>query len=79
MEDLAYIYLALNEEAEVSASDLDTPPSQYSLSHWAPPLVGDRASGAPAHPPTNFSTSAPKAQDLDVDFDPHSCPSCFYL
>ncbi|EKQ68701.1 hypothetical protein OsccyDRAFT_3247 [Leptolyngbyaceae cyanobacterium JSC-12] len=79
MEDLAYIYLALNEESERAESLLETAHLQTPLSNWAPPIKCDCPLHVPASIQTDWLVGAPKVQDMDVDFNPHSCPSGFYL
>lgn len=83
MEDLAYIYLALNEESEQANSTLEAVHLQPLLSNWAPPIEDDRtvSSSSLTKPDLSpdLSMGTPKVHELDVDFNPHSCPSCFYL
>lgn len=71
MEDLAYIYLALNEEVERAQSS-DSAPTPI-LSAWAPSLPGDRP-----HLTLDQTQETPTIQEPDMDYECHAYPS-FYL
>lgn len=83
MEDLAYIYLALNDEIERNKEfNEDSLSNSYSI--WAPPIVTeldcDRAI-AFAEPPTDFGLSSSSAigpvDEADSTFQPYQ--GFFYL
>jgi len=77
MEDLAYIYLALNEEVEPNNAGFSNSADSFPNA-WAPAIASDSASYEVASSQLRLAEEAPTQQESDVGFETHSYPS-FYL